>query len=57
MLCLSGFELYSRWVSLKKNHTGDGFCFPNTHKNGDFGAISVTERGCAPSISKVERHI
>ena len=56
MLCLSGFELYSRWVSLK-NHTGDGFCFPNTHKNGDFGAISVTERGCAPSISKVERHI
>ena len=25
-----------------------------THKNGDFGAISVTERSCAASISKVE---
>ena len=24
------------------------------HKNGDFGAISVTERSCAAPISKVE---
>ena len=28
-----------------------------THKNGDFGAISVKERSCAPLISKVEFHI
>ena len=28
-----------------------------THKNGDFGAISATERSCAAPISKVERHI
>ena len=28
-----------------------------THKNGDFGAISVTEGSCAVPISKVERHI
>ena len=28
-----------------------------THKNGDFGAISVTERSCAAPISKVERDI
>ena len=28
-----------------------------THKNGDFGALSVTERSCAALISKVERHI
>ena len=28
-----------------------------THKNGDFGAISVTERSCAPPISKVESRI
>ena len=28
-----------------------------TRKNGDFGAISVTERSCAAPISKVERHI
>ena len=27
-----------------------------THKNGDFGAISVTERNCAASISKVKSH-
>ena len=26
-----------------------------THKNGDFGAISVTERSCAAPISNVER--
>jgi len=32
-----------------------GFLFP--HKNGDFGAISVTERSCASPISKVESHI
>ena len=25
-----------------------------THKNGDFGAISATERSCAAPISKVE---
>ena len=31
-----------------------GFC---SHKNGDFAAISVTVRGCAGPISKVERHI
>ena len=30
---------------------------PFTHKNGDFGAISVTERGYAAPISKVENHI
>ena len=28
-----------------------------THKNGDVGAISVTERSCVAPISKVERHI
>ena len=28
-----------------------------THKNRDFGAISVTERSCATPISKVESHI
>ena len=28
-----------------------------THKNSDFGAISVTERSCAAPISKVESHI
>ena len=27
-----------------------------THKNGDFSAISVTERNYAAPISKVERH-
>ena len=28
-----------------------------TLKNSDIGAISVTERGCAASISKGERHM
>ena len=28
-----------------------------THRNGDFGAISVTERSYAAPFSKVERHI
>jgi len=28
-----------------------------THNNGNFGAISVTERSCTARISKVERHI
>ena len=28
-----------------------------THKNRDFGAISVTERSCATPISKLESHI
>ena len=28
-----------------------------THKNGDFGAISVTDGSCATPISKVESHI
>ena len=28
-----------------------------THKNGDFGAIFVTERSCAAQISKVESRI
>ena len=28
-----------------------------THNNGDFGAISVTERSCAAPIFKVESHI
>ena len=28
-----------------------------TLKNGDFGAISVTDRSCAASILKLERHI
>ena len=28
-----------------------------THKNSDFGCISVTERSCAALISKVESHI
>ena len=27
------------------------------HKNGDFGAISVTERSCTTPMSKVRRHI
>ena len=40
-----------------KTIPGYGFCFPNTHKSGDFSVISVTERGCAPPTSKVERHI
>ena len=25
--------------------------------NGDFGAISLTEQSCAPTISKVESHV
>ena len=28
-----------------------------SHKNGDFGAISITQRSCADPISKVESHI
>ena len=28
-----------------------------TYRNGDFGAISVTERSCAALISKGESHI
>ena len=28
-----------------------------THKNGDFCAVSVTKRGCAGSILRVDRHI
>ena len=28
-----------------------------THKNGDFGEISVTERSCAAPISKMGSHI
>ena len=32
-----------------------GFLF--THRNGDFGAISVTERSCSATISKAESHI
>ena len=28
-----------------------------TYRNGDFGAISVTERSCAAPIPQVERHI
>ena len=28
-----------------------------THKDTDFGAISVTERSCAAPISKVKSHI
>ena len=28
-----------------------------TDKNGDFGAISVTERGCTAPIIKVDRHM
>ena len=28
-----------------------------THKNSDFGAISVTERSCPALIAKVESHI
>ena len=28
-----------------------------THKNGDYGEISVTERRCAASILLVDRHI
>ena len=46
----------------------DGFCagtktildrvsVPNTHKNGDFGEISITKRSCAAPVSKVESHI
>ena len=32
-----------------------GFLF--THKNGDFGAISVTERSCHAPILRMERHL
>ena len=28
-----------------------------THMNGDFDAISMTERNCVTSISKVETHV
>ena len=31
--------------------------FDCSHKNGDFGAISVTERSSASSVLKVERYI
>ena len=30
---------------------------PFTHKNSDFGAISVAKRSCRRPISKVERHL
>ena len=40
-----------------ENHTGYDFFDLFTHKNGDFGAISVTERSCASPIFKVERYI
>ena len=38
-----------------KTIPGIGLLF--THKNRDFGAISVTERSCAVTISKVEGHL
>ena len=31
---------------------GSGRASVHTHNNGDFGAISVTERSCAAPISK-----
>ena len=39
----------------RKSIPGIGLLF--THKNGDFGLISVTERSCAAPVSKVERYI
>ena len=67
MLCLSGFELYSRWVPLslcfrglllcrRENHTGQGFC---SHIREMISARfrSVADRSWAAPISKVERHV
>ena len=39
----------------RKSYRITGLLF--THKKGDFGAISVTERSCAAPISKLESHI
>ena len=50
MLTLSWIVLPPKW---KPYQIGLSF----THKNGEFGAIFVTEQSFAAPISKVERHI
>ena len=62
MLCLSGFELYSRLVPLsfqaspRTSYHADRASV-HTQERGDFGAISKTEASFAASIPKAERHI
>ena len=48
------FTLY--WIAIPLARKPNQIWLLFTHKNGDFGAISVTERSCAAPISKVERH-
>jgi len=49
------FTLYRiAFASVRKPYR-EGLLF--THENGDFGAISLTERNCAAPISIVEYHI
>ena len=49
------FTLYLTALASARNPYQIGLLF--THKNGDFGAISVTERICVTPISTVESHI
>ena len=44
-------------ITLTPARKPSGIRLLSTHKNGDFGGISVTERSCAAPISKVESHI
>ena len=49
------FTLYRKALAPAQKPDQIGLLF--THKNGDIGAISVGERGCATPISKEESHI
>ena len=42
---------------LRRHRKSDWIRLLFTHKNGNFGAISVKERSCAKTISKVESDI
>ena len=41
MLCLSGFEQYSRWVTLNRENEGFIAVFSRCRQNVDFRIISV----------------
>ena len=43
-------------ICARTKTTSDWLLFVR-HKNGDFGAISATERSCAAPISKAESHV
>ena len=49
------FTLYRIALAPPRKSYRIGFLF--THKNGCGGVISVTKRGCASPISKVESHM